>query len=86
VEAAGADLAATSADQQNVLLSAMAEVARNYVDLRGYQRRYQIAEENLRSQRETLEVTDKPARALALVYCRQRTQRATMSRWSSACP
>jgi multidrug efflux system outer membrane protein len=57
VEAAGADLAAISADQQNVLLSALAEVARNYVDLRGYQRRYQIAEANLRSQRETLEVT-----------------------------
>jgi NodT family efflux transporter outer membrane factor (OMF) lipoprotein len=57
VEAAGADLAAITADRQNVLLSAMAEVARNYVDLRGYQRRYQIAEGNLRSQRETLEVT-----------------------------
>jgi outer membrane protein TolC len=57
VEAAGADLAAINADQQNVLLSALAEVARNYVDLRGYQRPYEIAEENLRSERETLEVT-----------------------------
>jgi NodT family efflux transporter outer membrane factor (OMF) lipoprotein len=35
----------------------MAEVARNYVDLRGYQRRYEIAQKNLAAQRETLEVT-----------------------------
>lgn len=57
VEAAGADLAAGEADQQNVLLSVMAEVARSYVDLRGYQRRYEIAQGNLASQRQTLEVT-----------------------------
>ncbi|MGN6504553.1 MAG: efflux transporter outer membrane subunit [Tepidisphaeraceae bacterium] len=57
VEAARADLAANAADRQSVLLSAMAELARNYVDLRGYQRRYAIAEGNLKSQQETLEVT-----------------------------
>jgi NodT family efflux transporter outer membrane factor (OMF) lipoprotein len=57
VEAAGADLQAGEAEGQNVLLSVMAEVARNYVDLRGYQRRYEIAQKNLAAQRETLEVT-----------------------------
>jgi NodT family efflux transporter outer membrane factor (OMF) lipoprotein len=57
VEAARADLAANDADRQNVLLSVMAEVARNYVDLRGAQRRFDIAQNNLRAQRETLEVT-----------------------------
>jgi outer membrane protein TolC len=56
-EAAGADLSAASADSQNVLLSAMAEVARNYVDLRGYQLRYAVAQGSLQSERETLEVT-----------------------------
>jgi NodT family efflux transporter outer membrane factor (OMF) lipoprotein len=57
IEASRADLAAQDADRQDILLSAMAEVARNYIDLRGYQRRYQIAQENLHAQRETLEVT-----------------------------
>jgi NodT family efflux transporter outer membrane factor (OMF) lipoprotein len=57
VEAADADMSAASADSQSVLLSAMAEVARNYIDLRGYQLRYAIALSNLKSQRETLEVT-----------------------------
>jgi len=57
VEAAQADLAASAADQQNVLLSVMAEVARNYVDLRGLQRRYAIDQANLQSQQETLELT-----------------------------
>jgi NodT family efflux transporter outer membrane factor (OMF) lipoprotein len=57
VEAAGSNLAAAAADRQSVLLSAMAEVARNYVDLRGYQQRYQIAQSNLQSQRQTLELT-----------------------------
>jgi NodT family efflux transporter outer membrane factor (OMF) lipoprotein len=57
VEAARADLAASAADRQGVLLSVMAEVARNYVDLRGEQRRSEIAEKNLASQRDTLELT-----------------------------
>jgi len=57
VEAADADLSAASADDQDVLISAMSEVARNYVDLRGYQLRYAIAKGNLQSQQETLEVT-----------------------------
>jgi NodT family efflux transporter outer membrane factor (OMF) lipoprotein len=57
VEAAGADLSAAAADDRNVLLSALAEVARNYIDLRGYQLRYAIAQSNLQSQRETLDVT-----------------------------
>lgn len=65
VEAAAADLNASAADRQNVLLSAMAEVARNYVDLRGLQQRYEIAEGNLRLQRETLDLTrDKRAHGL----------------------
>jgi NodT family efflux transporter outer membrane factor (OMF) lipoprotein len=57
VEAARDNLAATAADGQTVLLSVMAEVARNYVDLRGYQRRFEIAQDNLKIQRQTLEVT-----------------------------
>ena len=36
----------------------VAEVARNYVDLRSYQRRLAIAQENLASQSETLQITE----------------------------
>jgi NodT family efflux transporter outer membrane factor (OMF) lipoprotein len=57
VQAAQADDAAASASARDVLLSAMAEVARNYVDLRGYQQRTLIARKNLKSQQETLELT-----------------------------
>jgi NodT family efflux transporter outer membrane factor (OMF) lipoprotein len=56
-EAAGADLGASDADQQGILLSVMAEVARNYVQLRGDQQRDAIAQRNLRSQVQTLELT-----------------------------
>ncbi len=57
VEAAQANAAASVFDRQDVLLSAMAELARNYVDLRGYQQREEIANRNLRNQQETLELT-----------------------------
>lgn len=57
VEAADADIAATLADRQDVLLSLLAEVARNYIELRGFQRQVAIAEYNLKAQQETLELT-----------------------------
>jgi NodT family efflux transporter outer membrane factor (OMF) lipoprotein len=57
VEAAGAAADASAADNQSVMLSVMAELARNYIDLRGTQRRYQIAAGNLHNQQETLDVT-----------------------------
>lgn len=57
VEAAQANAAASVFDRQDVLLSSMAELARNYVDLRGYQQREEIANRNLRNQQETLELT-----------------------------
>jgi NodT family efflux transporter outer membrane factor (OMF) lipoprotein len=57
VEAARGEVAASAAAGQDVLLSVMAELARNYVDLRGYQQRMRIAERNLSNQQETLELT-----------------------------
>ena len=57
VEGAQAASEASIANRENVLVTVMAEVARNYVDLRGDQRRLEIAEGNLRTQQETLEVT-----------------------------
>jgi NodT family efflux transporter outer membrane factor (OMF) lipoprotein len=57
VEAAGADVTAGVEGRREVLLSVLAEVARNYVELRGIQRQLEVAEANLRVQRETVEVT-----------------------------
>jgi NodT family efflux transporter outer membrane factor (OMF) lipoprotein len=57
VEAADADVAASIEDRRDVLVSLVAEVARNYVDLRGAQRQGAIANENLAAQRATLDLT-----------------------------
>ncbi len=57
VEAADADLAASVEDLRDVLVTLLAEVARNYVEVRGFQRRISIAQENIRSQQETLALT-----------------------------
>jgi outer membrane protein, multidrug efflux system len=63
VRAAAADLAATEADFHNTRVSLAAEVAMNYVDLRGYQVRLQIAEANIETQAETLQLTEWRAQA-----------------------
>jgi outer membrane protein, multidrug efflux system len=57
IEAADADLAASVEDLRDVLVTLLAEVARNYVEVRGFQRRIAIAENNIHSQQETLELT-----------------------------
>jgi NodT family efflux transporter outer membrane factor (OMF) lipoprotein len=57
VEAAGADLAASVEDRRSVLTSLLAEVARDYLQLRGLQQRLVIARANLRTQQETLDLT-----------------------------
>jgi outer membrane protein, multidrug efflux system len=57
IEAADADLAASVEDLRDVLVTLLAEVARNYVEVRGFQRRITIAQDNIRSQQETLELT-----------------------------
>ena len=57
VEAAQGDLQASEEDRRNVLVSLLAEVAVNYVDVRTYQVRLTVAEENLESQKETYQLT-----------------------------
>ncbi|HEX8523736.1 MAG TPA: efflux transporter outer membrane subunit [Tepidisphaeraceae bacterium] len=57
VEAATAQEQSAVANLQNTLISLYAEVARNYIELRGFQREITIAEDNARAQRETLELT-----------------------------
>jgi len=57
VESAKAQLAATQFGEREVLVTLLGEVARNYVDARGYQRRLEIARDNIRAQEQSLAIT-----------------------------
>ncbi len=57
VEAADADVQVAEHDRRGVVLSLLAEVARNYIELRAFQQRLLIARANLVSQEETLSLT-----------------------------
>src|SRR5688572_13265907 len=57
VQAAGADAEAAVADLRDAQVLVAAEVARNYVELRGAQKRLRVAQTNLGYQQETLELT-----------------------------
>ncbi|OGW37030.1 MAG: RND transporter [Nitrospirae bacterium GWC2_56_14] len=58
VEAAQADLEASEADLNGVLVSLAGEVALNYVDLRSYQAKLTIAEANCDAQAETYQIAE----------------------------
>jgi NodT family efflux transporter outer membrane factor (OMF) lipoprotein len=57
VEAYTADLQASKENLRDILVSLLAEVALNYIDVRTYQMRLAVAEENLESQNETYQLT-----------------------------
>lgn len=57
IEAANADINAQIEDRRNTLVTLLAEVARNYTELRGAQQQIEIAEANLKAQEETLDIT-----------------------------
>jgi NodT family efflux transporter outer membrane factor (OMF) lipoprotein len=57
LEAATADVAATAEARHDTLVSLVAEVARNYAELRGYQRRIAITNQNIELQQDSLELT-----------------------------
>jgi multidrug efflux system outer membrane protein len=57
VEAARADLGAEQANYQDAQVTVAAEVARNYFELRGAQKRLAVARENLSTEHQTLELT-----------------------------
>ncbi|HEV7385661.1 MAG TPA: efflux transporter outer membrane subunit, partial [Phenylobacterium sp.] len=58
VESARADAEAARADLSFAQVTVAAEVARNYLELRGAQTRRAVAEENARTQRDTLRLTE----------------------------
>jgi len=57
VEAARADLGVEEANLRDVEVTVAAEVARNYFELRGTQRRLSVARDNLRSEQQSLDLT-----------------------------
>jgi len=57
IEAAKADLAASEANRQFIVVSLIAEVARNYFELRGAQNQWAVARQNAENQRQTLDLT-----------------------------
>jgi len=80
VEAAIDDIQAAREDHRDVLVSLLAEVARNYVELRGLQKQQAIAQENLNAQQQTLDLTKSKFDAgfvTNLDVTRQATQVAT---------
>jgi NodT family efflux transporter outer membrane factor (OMF) lipoprotein len=77
LEASSADLAASVATRQDVQVSLIAEVARNYIELRGQQNLLAVARQNATNQRETLDLTQdkfKAGRATELDAARARAQ------------
>ncbi len=57
VEAAEADLRSVSETRRDVLVTLVAEVARDYIDLRRFQERLTIARRNLKAQRHSADLT-----------------------------
>jgi multidrug efflux system outer membrane protein len=63
LEAATADVAATAEARNDALVSLLAEIARNYAELRGYQRRIEITNRNIELQQDSLDLTRARAEA-----------------------
>lgn len=62
-EAANASLAAVNENRRDVLVTLLAEVAANYIDVRGFQRRVEIARKNIVAQAEAVEIAELRLRA-----------------------
>ena len=63
IEAADANVVAAVENERFVLISVAAEVAIDYVNLRAFQQRIQIAQDNLKAQRHTAELTRNKVKA-----------------------
>jgi outer membrane protein, multidrug efflux system len=63
VEAATADIAAQEENRRDVLVILLGDLGQTYAQLRGYQRRLEIANENIKTQQDTLDLTTVRAKA-----------------------
>ena len=57
IESASADLDASVADYDNVLISLVSQVVQNYILIRTFQERIKVARNNIKLQRESLKIT-----------------------------
>jgi multidrug efflux system outer membrane protein len=77
MEASSAEVSALEAARGDLLVTLLAEVARNYFDLRGLQHEVEVARQNAENQRQTLELIEaklKAGRASDLDVARARAQ------------
>jgi NodT family efflux transporter outer membrane factor (OMF) lipoprotein len=86
VEAANADARAAMEDQRDVYVTLLGDVARNYVELRGAQRRLAIAKQNLASQEQTLDLIRSRNRAGFVTNLDVSRQAAQVATTASAIP
>src|SRR6267143_472070 len=63
VQAANADMTAAEENRRDVLIILLGDVGRVYAQLRGFQRRLEIANKNIKTQQETLDLTSARAKA-----------------------
>lgn len=63
VEAADADIGAAEESRRDVLVTLMSEVARNYVEVRSFQRRLEVARSNAEAQQLAVDLTGERFRA-----------------------
>lgn len=63
IEASDADLDAVIESQRDVLVTLTAEVARNYAEYRGFQARVALIERTIKTQRDTLNLTESRSKA-----------------------
>jgi len=86
VRAATADVLAAEESQRDVMVTVIAEVARNYVALRGYQRQLAVTRANIETQRDTRDLTAVRARAGLATDLDVSRVEAQLARTESAVP
>ncbi len=86
VESATYNVQAAEWDQRDVLVSLLAEVAVNYVELRGAQRELDLAHSNLQSQQQTLDLTRRKAEGGLIPYLDVAQQEAIVATTASTIP
>jgi NodT family efflux transporter outer membrane factor (OMF) lipoprotein len=86
VESATADIQASIEDRRDVLITLLSEVAINYIELRGAQYQLNLAESNLQSQQETLNLTQSKAEGGLIPYLDVAQQQAQVATTASTIP
>jgi outer membrane protein, multidrug efflux system len=86
VESANAQIEASVEDRRDVLITLLAEVAVNYIQLRGAQYQLDLAESNLQSQQETLNLTRSKAEGGLIPYLNVAQQEAQVATTGSTIP